>query len=142
MFNLDMQVDVWAFVKPFNYEVWVFSLISMPVLVLAMGLSDLLIFHQVDWDTITSFVVRHSLIQSPPVIPDRKLYNKVFVLVWLWTVLILTRSYAGNKCTNTEGEIKVCTWLREIPSCSCFTVLPGPAWVLLSKTNKPLFPPL
>ena len=42
----------------------------------------------------------------------------------------------------TEGDIKVCTWLREICSCSCLTVLSGPAWVLLSKKNKPLFPPL
>ena len=25
------------------------------------------------------------------------------------------------------------TWLREIDSCSCLTLLPGPAWVLLSK---------
>ena len=33
----------------------------------------------------------------------------------------------------TEGEIKVCTWLREISSCSCLTVLPGPAWLLLNK---------
>ena len=41
-----------------------------------------------------------------------------------------------------EGEINVCTWLREISSCSFLTVLPGPAWVLLSKTNKPLFTPL
>ena len=40
------------------------------------------------------------------------------------------------------GKIKVCTWLREISSCSCLTVLPGPAWVLLSKTCKPLFAPL
>ena len=39
----------------------------------------------------------------------------------------------------TEGEIKVCTWLREISSCSCLIVLPGPAWVLLSKTNKQTF---
>ena len=36
----------------------------------------------------------------------------------------------------------MCTWLREISSCSCLTVLPDPAWVLLSKTYKPLFPPL
>ena len=42
----------------------------------------------------------------------------------------------------TEGEIKFCTWLREISSCSCLTVLSGPAWVLLSKKNKSLFPPL
>ena len=39
--------------------------------------------------------------------------------------------------TLTEGEIKVCTWLRELSSCSCLTVLPGPAWVLLSKTPTP-----
>ena len=32
--------------------------------------------------------------------------------------------------------------LREISPCSCLTVLPGPAWVLLSKANKLLFPPL
>ena len=42
----------------------------------------------------------------------------------------------------TEVEIKAGTWLREISSCSCLTVLPGPAWLLLSKTYKPLFPPL
>ena len=40
---------------------------------------------------------------------------------------------------STEWEIKVCTWLREISFCSCLTLLPGPAWVLLSKTCKPLF---
>ena len=34
---------------------------------------------------------------------------------------------------STEHPEKVCTWLREISSCSCLTVLPGPAWVLLSK---------
>ena len=38
-----------------------------------------------------------------------------------------------------RGEIKVCAWLLEISFCSCLTVLPGPAWVLLGKTNKPLF---
>ena len=32
--------------------------------------------------------------------------------------------------------------MEEISSCSCLTVLPGPAWVMLSKTNKPLFYPL
>ena len=42
----------------------------------------------------------------------------------------------------TERQIKVCTWLREISSCSCLTVLLGSAWVLLSKTCKPIFAPL
>ena len=34
---------------------------------------------------------------------------------------------------STEHPENVCTGLREISSCSCLTVLPGPAWVLLSK---------
>ena len=43
---------------------------------------------------------------------------------------------------STERQINVSTWLREISSCSCLTVLPASAWVLLSKTCKPLFAPL
>ena len=39
----------------------------------------------------------------------------------------------------TEHPENVCMWLREISSCSCLTVLPGPAWVLLSKIYT-LFP--
>ena len=33
----------------------------------------------------------------------------------------------GFALIRTEGEIKVCRWLREFSSCSCLTVLPGPA---------------
>ena len=47
---------------------------------------------------------------------------------------------SGDHCT--ERQIKVCTWSREISSCSCLTVLPGPARVLLSKTYITLFAPL
>ena len=36
----------------------------------------------------------------------------------------------------------MCTWLREISFSYYLTVLPGPAWVLLGKTYKPLFTPL
>ena len=33
----------------------------------------------------------------------------------------------------TEMRFILCTWFGEIYSCSCLTVLPGPAWVLLNK---------
>ena len=39
----------------------------------------------------------------------------------------------------TEGEIKVCTWLREISFCSCLAVLPGPDRDLLSRICIPYF---
>ena len=38
---------------------------------------------------------------------------------------------------TTELPNMVCMWLWEICSCSCLSVLPGPAWVLLSKIYKP-----
>ena len=58
------------------------------------------------------------------------------------TKKLFSRALVTLLSTYTEGEIKVCTGLREISSCSCLTVLPGPAWVLLSKTCKPLLAPL
>ena len=36
----------------------------------------------------------------------------------------------------TEMRFNLCMWFVEFFSCSCLTVLPGPAWVLLSKTYK------
>ena len=37
---------------------------------------------------------------------------------------------------NTEMRFILSTWLSEICSCSCLTVLRGPAWVLLNKICK------
>ena len=39
----------------------------------------------------------------------------------------------------TEPGIKACTWLREISSCYCLIILPGPACLLLNKICIPLF---
>ena len=40
----------------------------------------------------------------------------------------------SRRCT--EVPKMVCTCLREICSCSCLPILPGPAWVLLSKIYR------
>ena len=37
---------------------------------------------------------------------------------------------------TTEMRFNLCTWLGEISSCPCLTVLLGPAWVLLNKICK------
>ena len=54
----------------------------------------------------------------------------------------IRRGGGCSGCTaraHTEPGIKACTWLREISSCSCLTVLPGPAWLLLTKICIPFF---
>ena len=50
-------------------------------------------------------------------------------------ISIQTGHFSQNICT--EALEMVCTWLREISSCSCLTLPLGPAWVLLSKIYKP-----
>ena len=42
----------------------------------------------------------------------------------------------SHKGASTEMRLNLCTWLGEISSCSCLTVLPGPAWILLNKICK------
>ena len=49
-------------------------------------------------------------------------------------------SQAETRKPSTGSDLNVLTWLREFSSCSCLTALPGPAWVLLSKTFKPFRP--
>ena len=39
--------------------------------------------------------------------------------------------------TCTEAPEKAYAWLGELSLSTCLTFLPGPAWVLLSKTYKP-----
>ena len=49
----------------------------------------------------------------------------------------LQRKYFCSKIVKYRAPKMVCTWLRDICSCSSLPVLPGPAWVLLSKIYKP-----
>ena len=48
----------------------------------------------------------------------------------------LTKLYHTTQRLYTEMKFNLCTWFGEISSCSCLTVLPGPAWVLLNKICK------
>ena len=70
-------------------------MISIPIFLLVMGFADFLVFHHVEWDTLTSFVVRNAVHEVCPKTPNERIYHKVFVCIWLWAVLILIQAYAG-----------------------------------------------
>ena len=93
---INAQVDVWGFVNPFQYEVWICSLMIIPIFLLVMGFADFLVFRRVEWDTLTSFVVRNAVHEVCPKTPNERIYHKVFVCIWLWAFLILIPSYAGK----------------------------------------------
>ena len=44
--------------------------------------------------------------------------------------------FQGFTKVYTEMRFNLCMWLSEISSCSCLSVLPVPAWVLLNKICK------
>ena len=40
--------------------------------------------------------------------------------------------FSASLHVSTEMRFNLCMWLGEVSSCSCLTVLPGPAWILLN----------
>ena len=64
-----------------------------------------------------------------------------FCVEWVGLGWVGGHTATVRPCVGYTGsDYKVLTWLREFSSCSCLTALPGPAWVLLSKTFKPFRP--
>lgn len=101
---LSSQEDIWTFLYPFNLEVWIFSLISIPIFTIASGLTDYFGNGSVDWITVLGFVFRNVLSESFQSyhrfikrLSDKKQYTKLMLsVVWIWSCFILVKSYSGN----------------------------------------------
>ena len=61
---LSSQEDIWTFLYPFNLEVWIFTLISIPIFAIALGSTDYFGNGSVDWITVLGFVIRNVLSES------------------------------------------------------------------------------
>ena len=58
---LNIENDVWSFVKPYDYGVWIFSLTSVPMLILAFLLGDYIVYPVIHFETWVFFVFRNAL---------------------------------------------------------------------------------
>ena len=47
------------------------------------------------WDVLAGFVLRNVFSESVRRLPDRTLFQRVFVLTWIWSVFVVAHSYAG-----------------------------------------------
>ena len=45
---------------------------------------------------LAGFVLRNVFSESVKHLPDRTLYQRVFVLTWIWSVFVVAQSYAGT----------------------------------------------
>ena len=91
--------ELWSFLHPFSYEVWIWLLVTLPSLILALLATKQ--YAEIDLETLVGFVIRAA------VVDDGKYMHKIFNLkgnmllkllgiLWLWACLILTESYKGN----------------------------------------------
>ena len=91
--------DIWSFLHPFSYEVWICLVITIPCLILAMWLANL--HAKFDFGTLLGFVIRVAMVD------DGRYMHKIFDskgnmclkllgILWVWACLILTESYKGN----------------------------------------------
>ena len=88
---------MWFIIDPLDYEVWLGLIISIPVHLLAMSMADYLYNGYAKLDVITGFILRNVLSEQNR-LPRKyeKNYQKLLVIVWLWSMMLLIYSYAGN----------------------------------------------
>ena len=89
--------DLWSFVNPMAYQVWICALCSIPIYILAMGLAEYLCSGSgpIDWPSLVGFVVRNAFHENIR-LPDKGTPRKLLIIVWIWSAFIVCASYAGN----------------------------------------------
>ena len=97
--------DPWSYFYPFDYEIWIFSLCTIPIYILVCALADYIYFHDLRWLNWFEFVIRNVVSESNQSYKrlfrtqnnkEQPLYQKVLILSWTWFCLILVKSYSGN----------------------------------------------
>ena len=81
---LTIENDIWSFLYPFEDEVWICFLLSVPIFIIAMGLAEYITNeeHSVPWATLIGFVLRNVLSENTGKLPDKRLYQKIMVYAW------------------------------------------------------------
>ena len=96
VFPLKHNSEMWFFIDPFSFNVWIGSILSAPIYLLAMGLADYLFNGFADWGTVTDFVIRNALFEHTHFPLDKQVYQKILIFIWSWCMSVLVQSYAGN----------------------------------------------
>ena len=94
---LRMENDIWSFINPFSYEIWICTLISIPIFIFAMGIADYIANNKsVNWDISVGFVLRNVLSETMGNLPNKRPYQKILVFVWVWSCFVLVMSFSGS----------------------------------------------
>ena len=89
--------DIWSFVHPFSFKVWILIIFSIPIYALLWGLLNFFISRKANWSTLVGFLLRNILVDhSDMKMPDNGTHQKALTIGWIWFTFVITCSYAGN----------------------------------------------
>ena len=95
---LKAKRELWSFVYPFSYEVWIMVLPTIPIFIFAMGITAYRA--DIPWGRIAGFVLRVAMVDgrfSFKVVNSKgNTYQKALAVIWIWVFFILVHAYDGN----------------------------------------------
>ena len=91
--------DMWSFLYPFSYKVWIWVLIIIPIFILSLCVANYRV--NLGWGALIGFMLRVAMIddgQCPLRIfnVSRNRSIKLLAVVWIWACFILVQSYSCN----------------------------------------------
>ena len=93
---LSLESNIWAISDPLADEVWYASIVSMPLYLSAMLFADYLFSKNINWRTLSGFILRAALCEHFQIPSCKQLYQKIFIIIWVAAFYILLQAYAGN----------------------------------------------
>ena len=82
--------------RPFDWKIWISIACLIMTFLIAFALCDLAFNGYIRWWNLIEFTYRLMLVHSVATLPDKRMYNKVLVCVWLYGLLILAVAYLGK----------------------------------------------
>ena len=94
---LEFESKMWYIIDPFQYNVWLLFIASIPIYLIAMGLTDYLYCGAIDWDELSGFIIRNALSEQNCRFPTRaQAYQKILIITWIWSMLVIVQAYSGS----------------------------------------------
>ena len=90
-----------SFLYPLDPLVWMATLISIPVFMLAFGFLEMSFYRtaRIDWSSIIEYVIRTAFHDPSAAekLKDLRSYKKMLIITCIFVFFIITTSYAGTK---------------------------------------------
>ena len=96
--------DLASFLYPLSYEVWIATLVSVPLFIGAFMLTDYIYISRTnppksnmksEWKRSTAFVMRTVLVDNSLMHMTYN-YKRILIFTWAWVIFILLQAYAGT----------------------------------------------